>query len=334
MEHTHIPYIEQKVSRVGLGTWSIGGWMWGGSDSKDSINTIHHALNMGINLIDTAPVYGFGLSEELVGKTLKESGKRKEVVIATKFGLSWKSKQEVYRDSRKETLIKELDASLKRLQTDYIDLYQIHWPDPLVPFSETAEAMLQFLKEGKIRAIGVSNFSVEELKKFQKTFPLHALQSPYSIFERDIEKEQLSYCMKNHIAVLGYGSLSRGLLTSRHKKISEFKEDDIRRMDPKFQEPRYSQYLQCAKKLEKWAKDNYNRPLAALAVRWSLDKGINVALWGARKPEQLKELDSIWFWKLTPKDFDEIDKIIKETITMQGESGLMGPPLREKRKIA
>lgn len=329
MEFTHIPSLKQSISRVGLGTWAIGGWMWGGTDEQESIATIHHALDLGINLIDTAPVYGFGVSEEIVGKALKQYGKRSQIVLATKVGLSWKGPQEVYRDSRKETIAKEIDASLRRLQTDYIDLYQVHWPDTEMSFSETAEALHQLLKAGKIRAIGVSNFSVQQMEAFQKKAPLHSLQSPFNLFEREIEKKELPYCLKNKIAILGYGSLSRGLLSGIMRKDREFKGDDLRKEDPKFQEPHYSQYLKCVKRLQDWSNQKYQRPILALAIRWALDKGVNVALWGARKIHQMDGVEACFGWKLKATDFEEIDHIIHETVTSPIGPEFMAPPSRK-----
>ncbi len=328
MEFTHIPNINNKISRVGLGTWAIGGWMWGGTDEKDAIATIHRALDLGVNLIDTAPVYGFGVSEEIVGKALKQYGKRDKIIIATKVGLSWKN-QKVYRDARKETVVKEIEASLKRLQVDFIDLYQLHWPDPLTPISETAQALKQLLKEGKIRAVGVSNFSIEQMDEFQKYSPLHSLQSPFNLFERNIEKKELAYCMQKSIATLGYGSLCRGLLSGKMEKTRQFKGDDLRKVDPKFQEPNYSAYLRCAKRLAEWAQQKYQKPLLALAFRWSLDKGINIGLWGARNPQQMEGIETIWGWKLKETDFIEIDQILKETIPSPIGPEFMAPPNRD-----
>jgi aryl-alcohol dehydrogenase-like predicted oxidoreductase len=333
MEYTNIPHLKQKASRIGLGTWAIGGDLWGVSDEKESISTILTALEWGINLIDTAPAYGFGHSEKIVGKALKESGKRKEVLLATKFGLEWKDKTHVYRDARKATLIKEVESSLKRLQTDYIDLYQLHWPDPLTPFSETGEGLQKLLFDGKIRSIGVSNLSVEQLESFRKIAPLHALQSPFNLFEREIEDKQLAYCLKHKLAVLGYSSLCRGLLSGKMGKNKNIKGDLRKSMDPKFTEPRFSQYVKCAKRLEKWAKEKYGKSLIALAERWVLDKKVPIALWGARKPEQLREVHSVFDWHLTDDDFEEIDQIIKETIFMPIGPEFMAPPVREKRKV-
>lgn len=337
MEYTTIPHLKGKVSRLGLGTWAIGGWMWGGTEEKESIDTILKAIDLGINLIDTARVYGFGRSEEIVGKAIKQSGKREKVYLSTKTGLSWKG-EKVYRDARKEDIFKEVDESLKKLQTDYIDLYFIHWPDPLTPISETAEAAYSLLQKGKIRAIGVSNYSIKEMEEFKKTAPLHALQSPFNLFEREIENKELKFALKNKIATLGYGSLCRGLLSGKMEKKRKFEGDDLRNQDPKYQEPRFSHYLKCTEDLKNWAKEKHNKSLPALAVRWSLDKGIDVALWGGRKPSQLEGIGDIWGWKLTDKDFKEIDKILYTHIKDPIGPEFMAPPNRNElfksKKIA
>src|SRR5438132_8894774 len=165
------------VSRVGLGTWAIGGWMWGGTDDEESVKTIHAAIERGINLIDTAPAYGFGRSEEIVGRALGQGGLRRQVKIATKVGLEWKDGK-VFRNAGRDRIVREIEASLLRLRTDYIDIYQVHWPDPLVPVEQTAEAMRTLLEQGTIRAIGVSNFSVDQIERFRRVAPLHAVQPP------------------------------------------------------------------------------------------------------------------------------------------------------------
>lgn len=333
MEFTQIRHLTNRVSRIGLGTWAIGGSQWGGTDEKTSIATIRQALSLGINLIDTAPVYGFGYSEELVGKALKEHGTRDKVVIATKAGIGWEDKQ-IFRDARKETIIKEVDDSLRRLQTSYIDLYQVHWPDPLVPCAETAEAMLQLQKAGKIRSIGVSNYQIEMMEAFQKKAPIDSLQSPYNLFERGVEKQDLPVCRKNSIAFLAYGPLCRGLLSGKMDKKRVFQGDDLRQVDPKFKEPRFSEYLNCVVKLQEWAKNKYSRPVIALAFRWLLDKGADVILWGCRNPEQLNLLETVDDWKLTHQDFHEIDAIIAETVTHPIGPEFMAPPARKEMAIA
>ncbi len=327
MEFTQIPNLKIEISRIGLGTWAIGGWMWGGTDEKKSILTIHQALDKGINLIDTAPVYGFGKSEEIVGKALKQYGNRERVVLATKVGLKWKD-QQISRDSSKARIMKEIEDSLKRLQVNYIDLYQVHWPDPKTPIEETAEALGQLLKEGKIRAIGVSNYSVNEMETFQKKAPLHSAQPPFNLFEREAEQTILAYCKNKHIATLGYGVLCRGLLSGKMRLDTQFQGDDLRKTDPKFQAPRFGQYLECVKRLDQWANQHYQRSVLSLAIRWVLDKNINVALWGARKPEQLDAISSIWGWKLKPDDYTAIDDIINETISMPVGPEFMAPSAR------
>src|SRR3984885_11227438 len=281
-EFVGIPATQLKVSRVALGTWAMGGWMWGGTDRRESIATIRAALHQGINLIDTAPVYGFGVSEEIVGEALE--GARAEAVIATKTGLEWRDGK-VYRNATRARIMKEVDDSLRRLRTDYIDIYQVHWPDPLVPVEETAEAMRSLYEMGKIRAIGVSNFTVDQMARFRQVAPLHVLQPPYNLFERAIETDILPYARANDIATLGYGALCRGLLSGRIQPNTTFDGDDLRRIDPKFQRPRLAQYLQAVRQLDEFAQRRFHRRVIHLAVRWMLDQGIRVALWGGRHPQ-------------------------------------------------
>ena len=198
MELVEIPGTSLKASPVALGTWAIGGWMWGGTDEAEAIRTIHEAVDHGVTLIDTAPVYGFGRSEEIVGKALAERGLRKRITIATKVGLDWKDGKP-FRNASKARIHKEIEDSLRRLRTDVIDLYQVHWPDPKVPIEETAAAMADLLRAGKIRAIGVSNFSRAQMDAFRKVAPLHTAQPPYNLFERAIERDVLPYCRdQNH----------------------------------------------------------------------------------------------------------------------------------------
>jgi aryl-alcohol dehydrogenase-like predicted oxidoreductase len=193
MDFAEITGTSLKVSRVAIGTWAIGGWMWGGTDEAESIATIRAAVEHGINVIDTAPVYGFGRSEEIVGTAIAEANLRSRVVIATKTGLEWQNGK-VFRNASRARIMQEVEDSLRRLRTKYIDIYQVHWPDPLIAIEETADAMLTLFKQGKIRAIGVSNFSVEQMEQFRRVSPLHVLQSPYNLFERGIEAGNLAYC--------------------------------------------------------------------------------------------------------------------------------------------
>jgi aryl-alcohol dehydrogenase-like predicted oxidoreductase len=324
-EFVEIPATQLKVSRVALGTWAMGGWMWGGTDRRESIATIRAALHQGINLIDTAPAYGFGVSEEIVGEALE--GVRAEAVIATKTGLEWRNGK-VYRNATRERITQEVDDSLRRLRTDYIDIYQVHWPDPKVPVEETAEAMRSLYEEGKIRAIGVSNFSVAEMERFRQVAPLHVLQPPYNLFERAIETDILPYARANHIATLGYGALCRGLLSGRMRLDSTFDGDDLRRIDPKFQPPRFAQYLDAVRQLDEFAQRRFGRRVIQLAVRWMLDQGISVALWGGRRPDQLEAALGVAGWSLQSSDREQIERIVRTTILDPVGPEFMAPPQR------
>jgi aryl-alcohol dehydrogenase-like predicted oxidoreductase len=327
MEFADIPSTELKVSRVAIGTWAIGGWMWGGTDEAESIATIRAALEHGINIIDTAPVYGFGRSEEIVGKAIGHSHLRSNVIIATKTGLEWHGGK-VSRNASPTRIMREIDDSLRRLQTDYIDVYQVHWPDPLVAIEETAEAMYTLYNQGKIRAIGVSNFSVDQIARFRRVAPLHVLQPPYNLFERDIEADLLLYCRENKIATFGYGALCRGLLSGRMRADTAFGGDDLRRSDPKFVLPRFAQYLSAVQKLDQLAQLRFGKRVIHLAVRWMLDQGITTALWGARHPNQLLPVDEIAGWRLDPSTKAEIDRILRETISDPVGPEFMAPPAR------
>jgi aryl-alcohol dehydrogenase-like predicted oxidoreductase len=299
--------------------------MWGGTDERESVATIRAALEAGINLIDTAPAYGFGRSEEIVGEALV--GRRAQTVLATKVGLEWRNGQ-VYRNSSRARILTEIDESLRRLRTDYIDIYQVHWPDPLVPIEETAEAMRVVFEQGKIRAIGVSNFSVAQLERFRRIAPLHVVQAPYNLFERGIESEILPYCRANHIATLGYGALCRGLLSGRMRADSRFEGDDLRRMDPKFQAPRFEQYLNAVEQLDRLAQSRFQHRVIDLAVRWMLDQGISVALWGARRPDQVLATHGVAGWSLDRAARARVDQILSAAVRHPIGPEFMAPPAR------
>lgn len=329
MEYTFSNVIQKKMSRIGLGTWAIGGWMWGGTDEAKSIDTIVQAFDKGINFIDTAPVYGFGTSEEIVGKALKKINRREEIVLSTKVAMEWDKDENVVRNSGKERIAKEIDDSLKRLQTDYIDVYFVHWPDPVVPFEETAAAMQQLYDQGKIRSIGVSNYNNQQMDAFRKVAPIHFMQPPYNMFERQIEDEQLPYCQEHKIDLVTYGVICRGLLTGKMKPDTKFEGDDLRRNDPKFQEPRYAQYLEAVDRLDKLAQENYGKRVIHLAARWVLQQGITVALWGARHPGQLDAISEIPGWSISEDDMNRIEQILKESIKNPAGPEFMAPPARK-----
>ncbi len=327
METIEIPLLKAKASRICLGTWAIGGWMWGGSDEEESIKTIQTAIGHGVNIIDTAPAYGFGVAEKIVGKAIKQAGIRDKVIIATKVGLQWDDKGQVFRNASPERIEKEINDSLRRLQTDYIDIYQIHWPDPLVPLDEIAETMLSLLESGKIRAIGVSNFSHHQMMEFLKKAPLSTSQPPYNLFERDIEKDVFLFTEEVGIVTLAYGSLCRGLLSGKIKADTAFSGDDLRKQDPKFQPPRIYQYLNAVAELKEFAKKKYNKSVLALAIRWVLDSGKTIALWGARHPEQLKNIPDVMDWSLDADAMAKIDQIIKSNVLDPVGPEFMAPPI-------
>jgi aryl-alcohol dehydrogenase-like predicted oxidoreductase len=328
MESISIQGTPLVVSRIGLGTWAIGGWMWGGSDEQQSIRTIHEALDRGITLFDTAPVYGFGHSEEILGKALAQGGRRSRAAIATKVALDW-SDGKPFRNASRQRIMKEVEDSLRRLRTDVIDLYQVHWPDPGTPIAETAGAMADLLRAGKIRAIGVSNFSPAQMDAFRAVAPLHAAQPPYNLFERAIEKDVLPYCRKHDLAVLAYGSLCRGLLSGKMSATSRFDGDDLRKADPKFRPPRLAQYLAAVAALDRFAQQNYGKRVIDLAVRWVLDRGdSNVALWGARRPDQLASVSAAIGWHIDAAGMAEIDRILRDTVASPVGPEFMAPPDR------
>ncbi|MBP53722.1 MAG: general stress protein [Marinobacter sp.] len=318
-----------QVTPVGLGTWAIGGWMWGGTDEAQSIDTIHRAIDKGIGLIDTAPVYGFGRSEEIVGKALAD-GRRDQVALATKVALNWNDDQDkVWRDATASRIEREVEDSLKRLQTDRIDIYQVHWPDSRTPMEETARALENLYQAGKIRAIGVSNFTPSQMDELQKTVPLHSLQPPYNLFEREIEQEILPYCRENGIATITYGGLCRGLLTGKMQEDTQFTGDDLRKNDPKFQGERYRQYLNAVAELDAFARERYQKNVLALALRWLVDQpGVTTALWGARRPEQLDPVGEIEGWSLDKDAMAAIDDILARCIDDPVGPEFMAPPTR------
>lgn len=320
-----IPGIAKPASRIALGTWAIGGSMWGGPDDENAARTIDKALDLGINVIDTAPVYGFGHSEEVIGRALE--GKRGRVILATKVALNWQDGK-VFRDSRPARIEQEIEDSLRRLRTDHIDLYQVHWPDPKTPIEDTARALEKLVKAGKVGALGVSNFSPAQMEEFRKFAPLATIQPPYNLFEREIEKDVLPYAVQNNLVVLAYGPLCRGLLSGRMTADRKFSGDDLRNSDPKFQQPRFGQYLQAVEDLKAIA-DKHGKSMLALAIRWVLDRGPTIALWGARKPEQISGVDDAFGWTLDDADMKAIDAILTRDITDPVGPEFMAPPARD-----
>ena len=329
MEFVTLPGTDMTLSRVALGTWAIGGWMWGGTDERESIRTIHAALDKGINLIDTAPVYGFGRSEEIVGKAVAEYGDRGSLYLSTKVALEWDNGR-VHRNSTPERIQKEVEDSLKRLGTDHIDIYFVHWPDPLVPFEETARTMETLVTDGKVRAIGVSNYDPDQMTEFRKAAPIHFSQPPYNIFERGIEADVKPYCARQNILLMTYGALCRGLLSGKMTADRTFTGDDLRQYDPKFQPPRFEQYLAAAGRIADLARERYGKDLLPFAVRWVLDNEVEIALWGGRRPDQMGPVDEVTGWTVDEDARNAVDRIIEETITDPVGPEFMAPPARKQ----
>jgi aryl-alcohol dehydrogenase-like predicted oxidoreductase len=300
--------------------------MWGGTDEADSIATIQRAVDLGITTMDTAPVYGFGRSEEILGKALA-GGLRDRVLIATKAGLAWQDGK-VFRDSRPSRIIDEVEASLRRLRTDYIDLYQVHWPDPKTPVAETAMTLETLRRQGKIRAIGVSNFMPAQMDAFRGFAKLDAVQPPYNLFEREIEEDVLPYAKQRSLAVLAYGALCRGLLSGRMTPATRFEGDDLRKNDPKFQGERFGLYLDAVDELATLARERFGKSVLALSLRWILDQGPTIALWGARRPQQLDPVADVLGWHIDDETKRDIDSILKRCIGEPLSPEFMAPPAR------
>jgi aryl-alcohol dehydrogenase-like predicted oxidoreductase len=331
-EYTQIGEI--RSSRIGLGTWAMGGFQWGGADDDESVRTIHAALDLGITLIDTAPAYGFGHSESVVGRAIAERGHRYEVVLATKVGLEQRG-DSLFRNSTRKQIFAEIEVSLRRLRTDYIDLYQVHWPDLVTPYEETAEALLDLQQAGKIRAIGVSNYSIEAMERFRRVAPLASAQPPLNLFERQAQRDILPWCLENRVAALTYGALCRGLLTGVINQRTKFKGDDLRKTDPKFQPPRFEHYLKAVNLLQQYARERYGRRVLVLAVRWVLDQpGVSVALWGASHPRELDPLHDILGWHLDDEARTYIDEVLAESIKDPVGPEFMAPPEHTPEKAA
>jgi aryl-alcohol dehydrogenase-like predicted oxidoreductase len=331
MEQIAIGTSGLNTSRIGLGTWAMGGWMWGGTDDAQSIATIRAAVERGVTLIDTAPAYGFGRSEEIVGKALAEGRLRDKVQIATKVGLAWKNGA-VFRDSRPARIRKEIEDSLRRLRTDVIDLYQVHWPDLETPIAQTAATVEDLQREGKIRAIGVSNYAPAQMDAFRAVAQLDAVQPPYNLFEREIEPDVLPYAKRTGLTVVSYGALCRGLLSGRMTTETRFDGDDLRKVDPKFQGARFRQYLAAVDELTKLARERFDKSVLALALRWVLDQGPTIALWGARHPDQLDPIGDIDGWHIDEASRRDIDAILKRCIKDPVSPEFMAPPV--KRPVA
>jgi len=316
-----------KASVITFGAWAIGGWMWGGADRKEALEAIKAAYAYGVTSIDTAPGYGQGLSEEIVGEAIKEIP-RDKVQILTKFGLRWDMKKgefhfkskdnnrrdiEIYKYASKESVMKECEDSLKRLNIDYIDLYQIHWPDATTPIAETMEALQRLLEQGKIKAAGVCNYSVAQTKEAEKAISLASNQVPYSMLLRDIEKEVIPYALQHKKAIIAYSPLQRGLLTGKIKPDHHFNEGDTREQSVFYTEENIRRVNLFLDRLKPLAEKK-QATLSQLVIRWTIEQpGITVALVGARNATQAIENAKANDIKLSKEELafinDELSKI-------------------------
>jgi aryl-alcohol dehydrogenase-like predicted oxidoreductase len=304
----------------------MGGYQWGGTDDDESVRTIHAALDLGINLIDTAPAYGFGRSEEVIGRAIAERGRRDEVILSTKCGLE-RVGDSLYRNATRRQIFEEVELSLRRLRTDYIDLYQVHWPDAATPIEETAEAMRDLQRAGKVRAVGVSNYSIRDMELFTRLTRLASDQPPLNLFERKAQDKVLPWCLTHGLATLTYGALCRGLLSGAIDDKTKFEGDDLRKVDPKFQSPRFAQYLKAVTLLDRYAHDRYGKSVLVLSVRWVLDQpGVSVALWGVRHPGELAPLADVAGWHLDAEALRYVDEVIAHSVKDPVGPEFMAPP--------
>jgi aryl-alcohol dehydrogenase-like predicted oxidoreductase len=320
MEYRRLGRSEGKVSAVALGAWAIGGWLWGGMDDAKAVAGIQKAIDLGMTTIDTAAVYGFGHSEEIVGRAI--AGRRDKIQILTKFGLRWdlaKGTQyfdttrpdgqpvRLYKYGGAESVAEECEQSLRRLGVEAIDLYQHHWPDPSTPVEETMEACAKLLKAGKIRAVGVSNYSPELMERAQRVVPLASDQPPYSMVRRGVEADVLPWCIEHKVGVLVYSPLQNGILSGRVTMDREFPPDDLRSRNPYYKKENRRRILGFLEKIRPIA-ETHGASLAQLVINWTIHRpGVTAALVGVRNPQQAEENARAAAFRLTAEETSEIN---------------------------
>lgn len=317
--------LDFELRPLGLGTWLMSGFHWGADEDAALEQVLEEGLAGGFNFIDTAPIYGFGRSEETVGRVMKRLGKRDQVILATKFGLEWdESKISIRRNSSKKSLMRELDKSRRRLQTDVIDLYQVHWPDPHTEIGETMDALLSFYDAGIIRAIGLSNFTVPQMEQAMRYAPIHSCQIPFNLFEQRAAEEIIPFCRKSGIAVLAYSPLCRGLLSGKFSEESCFDPKDIRFDDPKFQGAGLRLYLKAVSALKTFAEFK-KCSTQQLALSWVFNTpGICTALVGARSRAQAASNAQAIGVSLTSTEWHDTAELVKQYVPQCG----FGEPLK------
>ena len=315
MQTRQLGFTDLHLTTVGLGAWAMGGggWKfgWGAQDDQESIDTIHRALDLGVNWVDTAPVYGTGHSEEVLGKALKTAGKK--AIVATKCGRSWDETRTPYPNLKADTIRKEIESSLKRLGVETIDLYQIHWPQPDEDIEEAWGVIADAVKAGKIRYAGVCNFNPSQIKRLQAIHPVASLQPPYSMLVRGVETELLQFCAENKIGVVVYSPMQKGILTEKFTRdfVDGLAADDHRKnSDAQFKEPALSKNLKLVEGLRPIAHAE-GKTVAQLAIAWVLRRPeVTAAIVGARRPSQIEETASGGDWALSEKDAAAIEKLL------------------------
>lgn len=326
METEKVGWTEMEFTRIGLGTWAMGGdWEfgWGEQEDQQSIDTIHRALDLGINWLDTAPVYGLGHSEQVIGRALQ--GMHDRPLLATKCSQVWDSEGNTYGSMKRESILAEAQASLERLQVEVIDLYQVHWPIPDEGIEEAWRAVEELIESGIVRYAGVSNFDVAQMKRAHAVHAIATLQPPYSMLRREIEHEILPYCQEHDIGVLAYSPMQKGLLTGKvtHEWVANLSPSDHRRQDKNFQEPRLPIHMRLIEQLKAIAA-RHDRSLPELAIAWTLaNPAVTAAIVGARKPSQIEETARAADWRLNQDDLGELELLLEEHAS-QLEGALAG----------
>ncbi|KQT33062.1 aldo/keto reductase [Chryseobacterium sp. Leaf405] len=324
MEYRKLGNSELEVSAITFGAWAAGGWMWGSTDRNDAIEAIKASYDVGVTSIDTAPIYGQGTSEEIVGEAIKGISRNK-VQILTKFGMRWDlakgnlamhSKNndgediDVYKYAGKDSIIYECEQSLKRLGTDYIDLYQIHWPDLATPIDETFEAVSRLIEQGKVRFAGVCNYDAEQMAEADKTIKLVSNQIPFSMVNRGIEEKTVPYCIENHKSILAYSPLERGLLTGKITSDYKFQDGDHRASHKHFQ-PEFIERTNTLLNKIKPIAEKHNATLGQLVLRWTIERpGITIALAGARNSEQAVQNAKAIDINLSTEEIEAINELV------------------------
>jgi aryl-alcohol dehydrogenase-like predicted oxidoreductase len=323
MQTRRLGTTELSITLLGFGSWAVGGggWQfgWGSQDDGESIAAINRALDLGVNWIDTAAAYGLGHSEEIVAKALK--GRTERPYIFTKCSMIWDARGNISHSLKRESIRREVEDSLRRLQVEAIDLYQIHWPNPDSDIEEGWSTLSELKREGKVRYIGASNFNVEQLQRAMKINPVDSLQPPYSLIHPEMEDEVLPFCERNGIGVIVYSPMMSGLLSGRmtQERISNFPEDDWRKNNPEFQEPRLYRNLWLAELLKNIGR-HHGLSAGEIAIAWTLRlSAVTGAIVGGRRPEQVKGIVGAANFRLSEDEIDGIDRFARANVWVKSE---------------